>query len=130
MQLSDVALLLLRIGLGTVFIVHGTAKRRLWKVQPSPQLPVGLLRTLRLLSIAEPAGGLAVLVGFLTQPAALGLALVMLGALRFLIVDAHRAFTTETAAGWEFELVLLFVALALALMGGGGFALDRALFGR
>jgi len=130
MQLSDVALLLLRIGLGTVFIVHGTAKRRLWKVQPSPQLPVGLLRTLRLLSIAEPAGGLAVLVGFLTQPAALGLALVMLGALRFLIGDAHRAFTTETAAGWEFELVLLFVALALALMGGGGFALDRALFGR
>jgi len=130
MQLSDVALLLLRIGLGTVFIVHGTAKRRLWKVQPSPQLPVGLLRTLRLLSIAEPAGGLAVLVGFLTQPAALGLALVMLGALRFLIVDAHRAFTTETAAGWEFELVLLFVALALAVMGGGGFALDRALFGR
>src|SRR6266511_295445 len=129
-QLSDVALLLLRIGIGTVFLVHGTAKRRLWKMQPSAQMPLGFLRTLRLLSIAEPAGGLAVLVGFLTQPAALGLALVMLGALRFLIVDAHRAFTTETAAGWEFELVLLFVALALALMGGGGFALDRALFGR
>jgi len=89
-----------------------------------------LLRTLRLLSIAEPAGGLAVLVGFLTQPAALGLALVMLGALRFLIVKAHRPFTTETAAGWEFEFMLLVVALALALMGGGRFALDRALFGR
>ncbi len=97
---------------------------------PSAQLPAGLLRTLRLLSIAEPAGGLAVLVGFLTQPAALGLALVMLGALRFLIVKAHRPFTTETAAGWEFEFMLLVVALALALMGGGRFALDRALFGR
>src|SRR2546422_5792156 len=47
------------------------------------------------------------LVGFLTQPAALGLALVMLGALRFLIVKAHRPFTTETAAGWEFEFMLL-----------------------
>jgi len=130
MQLSDLALLLLRIGLGTVFLVHGTAKRKLWKVRPSAQMPAGLLRTLRLLSIAEPAGGLAVLVGFLTQPAALGLALVMLGALRFLIVKAHRPFTTETAAGWEFEFMLLVVALALALMGGGRFALDRALFGR
>ncbi len=130
MQLSDLALLLLRIGLGTVFLVHGTGKRKLWKVQPSAQLPAGLLRTLRLLSIAEPAGGLAVLVGFLTQLAALGLALVMLGALRFLIVKAHRAFTTDTAAGWEFEFMLLVVAVALALMGGGRFALDRALFGR
>ena len=130
MQLSDLALLLLRIGLGTVFLVHGTGKRKLWKVQPSAQLPAGLLRTLRLLSIVEPAGGLAVLVGFLTQLAALGLALVMLGALRFLIVKAHRAFTTDTAAGWEFEFMLLVVAVALALMGGGRFALDRALFGR
>ncbi len=130
MQLSDLALLLLRIGLGTVFLVHGTGKRKLWKVQPSAQLPAGLLRTLRLLSIAEPAGGLAVLVGFLTQLAALGLALVMLGALRFLIVKAHRAFTTDAAAGWEFEFMLLVVAVALALMGGGTFALDRALFGR
>ncbi len=79
---GDVALLLLRAGLGAIFIVHGREKRKFWKMQPSAQLPAGLLRTLRFLSIAEPAGGLAVLVGFLTQPAALGLALVMLGALR------------------------------------------------
>lgn len=130
MHLNDIALLLLRSGLGAVFLVHGTAKRKLWTVQPSAQMPAGFLRTLRLFSIAEPAGGLAVLVGFLTQPAALGLALVMLGALRFLIVKAHRPFTTETAAGWEFEFMLLVVALALALMGGGRFALDRVLFGR
>jgi putative oxidoreductase len=128
-QLSDVALLLLRIGIGTVFLVHGTAKRRLWKMQPSAQMPLGFLRTLRLLSIAEPAGGLAVLVGFLTQPAALGLALVMLGALRFLITKAHRKFTTETGAGWEFELMLLLGALVLLAMGAGRFALDRVLFG-
>ena len=41
MQLSDLALLLLRIGLGTVFLVHGTAKRKLWKVRPSAQMPAG-----------------------------------------------------------------------------------------
>ena len=128
-QLSDIALLLLRVALGTVFIVHGTAKRRLWSVQPSAQMPAGFLRTLRFLSIAEPAGGLGVLVGFLTQLAALGLALVMLGALRFLITQAHRKFTTESAAGWEFEFLLLTIALALFALGGGRFALDRVLFG-
>src|SRR6266513_1206399 len=128
-QLSDVALLLLRVALGTVFIVHGTAKQRLWKMQPSAQMPAGFLRTLRFLSIAEPAGGLGVLVGFLTQLAALGLALVMLGALRFLITKVHRKFTGENVAGWEFEFLILLVALALAILGGGKYALDRLVFG-
>ena len=128
-QLSDVALLLLRVGLGTVFLVHGTQKRKLWKVQPSAQMPASFLRTLRFLSIAEPAGGLGVLVGFLTQLAALGLALVMLGALRFLIVQVHRKFTGDNAAGWEFEFLLLMMAVALAILGGGRFALDRVVFG-
>jgi putative oxidoreductase len=125
----DFALLALRIGLGTIFLVHGTQKRKLWKMQPSQGMPAGFLRTLRLLSIAEPAGGLAVLVGFLTRPAALGLALVMLGAIRFLVVKARRAFTGEAAAGWEFEFLLLLVAIALFLTGGGRFALDRVVFG-
>jgi len=128
-QFADVALLILRVGLGAIFIVHGRHKQRLWKAQPSPQMPVGLLRTLRFLSIAEPAGGLAVLFGFLTQLAALGLALVMLGALRFLITKVHRKFTGENVAGWEFEFLLLLVALALAILGGGKYALDRLVFG-
>ena len=126
---SDFALLLLRVGLGSVFLVHGYHKRKLWQVQPSERMPAGFLRTLRVLSIAEPAGGLGVLVGFLTQLAALGLALVMLSALRFLITQAHRKFTGENVAGWEFEFMLLIVAIALVLMGGGKYALDRLVFG-
>ena len=127
--MSDVALLLLRIGLGSVFIVHGTHKQRLWKVQPSPQMPAGMLRTLRFLSIAEPAGALGVLLGFLTRFAAIGLALVMLGAIRLLITKVHLKFTGENVAGWEFEYMLLLVAIALALLGGGKYALDRVVFG-
>ncbi|OLB49783.1 MAG: hypothetical protein AUI08_07050 [Gemmatimonadetes bacterium 13_2_20CM_2_65_7] len=126
--MSHVALLLLRIGLGSVFIVHGTHKQRLWKAQPSAQMPAGMLNTLRFLSIAEPAGGLGLLFGFLTRYAAIGLALVMLGALRFLITKVHRKFTGD-AAGWEFEYMLLIVAIALALLGGGKYALDRVVFG-
>ena len=125
---SDVALLVLRIGLGAVFLSHGLGKRRLWSMQPSAQMPAGMLRNLRILSIAEPAGGLGLLVGFLTQLAALGLVIVMLGALQFLITKVHRKFTGDNA-GWEFEFMLLIVALALTILGGGKFALDRLIFG-
>src|SRR5437899_2052373 len=81
-RFSDVALLLLRLALGTVFLVHGLPKRHLWKAQPSPQMPAGMLRNLRILSIAEPAGALGLIFGFLTQLAALGLCVSMLGALQ------------------------------------------------
>src|SRR5207249_1544189 len=84
-QFSDFALLALRIALGAVFLTHGLGKRKLWSTQPSAQMPTGMLRKLRILSIAEPAGGLGMLVGFLTQLAALGLVIEMLGALQFLI---------------------------------------------
>jgi len=57
-QFSDFALLALRIALGAVFLTHGLGKRKLWSTQPSAQMPAGMLRNLRILSIAEPAGGL------------------------------------------------------------------------
>lgn len=128
-QYSDLALLILRLALGAVFIMHGTHKRGLWKMQPSAQMPAGMLTKLRILSIVEPAGGLGVLFGFLTQLAALGLVIVMLGAIQFLITTVHRKFTGENVAGWEFEFMLLIVALALFIMGGGKYALDRVVFG-
>src|SRR2546425_9127408 len=128
-QFSAFALLALRIALGAVFLTHGLGKRKLWSTQPSAQMPAGMLRKLRILSIAEPAGGLGVLVGFLTQLAALGLVIVMLGAIQFLITKVHRRFTGENVAGWEFEFLLLVVALALSILGGGKYALDRLIFG-
>src|SRR2546425_12241674 len=58
-QLSDWGLLALRIGVGMSFWAHGTAKRTMWKMAPSPQMPAGFLSTLRLLSIGEPLGAAA-----------------------------------------------------------------------
>jgi len=128
-RFSDVALLLLRLALGTVFLVHGLPKRHLWKAQPSPQMPAGMLRNLRILSIAEPAGALGLIFGFLTQLAALGLCVSMLGALQFLITKVHRKFKETHAPGWEFEFMLLVIAISLAILGGGKYALDRLVFG-
>ena len=128
-QFSDFALLSLRLALGTVFLFHGLPKKGLWSAQPSDQLPAGLLTRLRILSIVEPAGALGLIFGFLTQLAGLGLVIVMVGAITFLRTKAHRRFKEANAPGWEFEFMLLVVALALAILGGGKYALDRVVFG-
>jgi len=128
-QFRDFALLALRLALGTVFLFHGLPKKGLWSAQPSEQLPAGLLTRLRILSIVEPAGALGLIFGFLTQLAGLGLVIVMVGAITFLRTKAHRKFKEANAPGWEFEFMLLVVALALAILGGGKYALDRVVFG-
>jgi putative oxidoreductase len=127
-QFSDLALFILRLTLGTIFLMHGWPKRGLWSAQPSEHMPAGMLRNLRILSIAEPAGALGLIFGFLTQLAALGLVIVMAGAIQFLVTKVHRKFKEQNGPGWEFELLLLVVALAIAILGGGKYALDRLIF--
>ena len=126
-QFSDWGLLALRLGVGSVFLAHGSQKRAMWKMQPSAQMPAGLLSILRVLSIAEPLGGLATLTGLLTQAAAAGFILVMLGAIRLKITALHKGFGGE--GGWEFEFLLLVGAIVLLFLGAGRFALDRVVFG-
>src|SRR5260370_42270592 len=94
-HLSDWALLALRLGVGVPFLVHGIQKSAMGKIQPSAQLPAGMLAVLRLLSILEPLGAVAVLVRFLTQPPAAALAIIMLGPIRLQPVQRHRTFTGD-----------------------------------
>jgi putative oxidoreductase len=122
-RLSDWALLVLRLGVAAVFLVHGLQKQAMWKMQPSPQLPAGMLSLLRVLSIAEPLGALSLLSGFLTQLAAAGFTIVMLGAIRLKAMQMHKGFSGE--GGWEFEFVLLAGAVALLILGAGQISLDR-----
>jgi len=70
-------------------------------------------------------GGLGVLVGFLTQPAAAGFAIIMLGAIRLKAMQMHRRFTGD--GGWELDFILLAAATALFLAGAGRLSLDRVL---
>jgi putative oxidoreductase len=126
-QGSDWALVVLRIGVGVTFLVQGVLKWPMWKAQPSPQLPASLLSIIRLLSIAEPLGGVAVLVGFLTQPAAAGFVIVMLGAIRLKAGQMKKAFSGD--GGWELDFVLLAAAIALVILGAGALSLDHVLLG-
>jgi putative oxidoreductase len=124
-RFSDWAILILRMGIGSVFLLHGLQKRRMWSMQPSEHMPASQLSLLRVLSIAEPLGALSVLGGLLTQLGAAGFILVMLGAIRLKAVQMRKGFTGE--GGWEFDFVLLTGATALVILGAGRFSLDRLL---
>ena len=124
-QYSDYGLLALRIALGVIFLVHGTMKWAMWKMQPSPQMPASMIGMMKFLSIVEPLGGLAILAGFLTELATIGLSLVMLGAIYFKITQWKVPFMSQTNTGWEFDFINLAGLIALILMGGGAFAFDQ-----
>ncbi|MBI2098849.1 DoxX family protein [Candidatus Uhrbacteria bacterium] len=120
----DWGLLALRLAVGVIFFAHGKAKWAMWKMQPNPQMPAQMLSTMKLLSIAEPLAALALIIGFWTQLAALGLAIIMLGALYFKIKVWKAPFTSQTATGWEFDLMLLAANLALLTTGPGALVLS------
>src|SRR2546430_9374134 len=103
-QFGDWGLLALRLGVGSVFLVHGSQKRAMWRMQPSAQMPAGLLSMLRVLSIAEPLGAVATLTGLLTQAAAAGFVLGMLGAIPPKISAVHKGFSGDRRS--EFDPLL------------------------
>lgn len=121
---SDWGLLALRFAVAAIFLAHGTSKFGAWK-----QPPQGLNRMMRLLSICEPLGGLAMIAGLLTQPAALGLGLVMCGAIYFKAVVWKMPFSSNEKSAWEFDTIILASNVLLFLTGAGAFSLDRILLG-
>ncbi|MBI4433199.1 DoxX family protein [Candidatus Uhrbacteria bacterium] len=121
----DVALLVLRLALGTVFIYHGYGK--LFGAAPSIPAFSGMLASLGfplpaffawVVGLTEFFGGIAVVLGVFVSQAALLLAIIM--AVAFLIVKK-----AALPAG-DVDLALFSMAVALALMGGGAFSLLRS----
>ncbi len=122
----DIALLILRIGLGITFVAHGWMKIRnpaRWAKNMGLPTIIGLL-----VAIGEFFGGLGIFFGFLTQLAAFGPLFVMLGALRYHIFVWKNKFINLEDDSWEFPFFLAVAALALALMGAGAYSID-AYFG-
>lgn len=110
---GDEGILALRLALAVIFLVHGIKK-----------LDGKMGNFMRFIGIAETLGGVAVGVGFLTQWAAIGLAIIMVGAMYKKIVEWHVPFTTMEKMGWEFDLVILGACLALMTLGSGLYGVD------
>jgi putative oxidoreductase len=120
-QFSDAALLLMRLLVAVVFITSGWSHvkdpvERGRSIGMSPGFT-------RFLGVAELAGGLGVAFGVLTQLAALGLILVMLGAIQKKISVWHTGFWGKHSDGWHYDLLLVSMCLVIAATGGGRYVL-------
>jgi len=119
---ADVAVLFMRLLVGAVFITSGWSHVRDPVARgESIGLPPGVTRWL---GIAELAGGLGVALGVLTQAAALGLILVMLGAIQEKVAVWHTGFWGKHGTdGWHYELMLVTMCLVIATTDGGRYVL-------
>jgi putative oxidoreductase len=77
------------------------------------------------LGIAEVAGGFGVGFGVLTQLAAIGLILIMLGAIQKKIFVWHTGFWGEKASGWHYDLLFVVMNLVILFTHGGAYVLLR-----
>lgn len=128
-QFGDIALFILRVGVAAVFMVHG-----MWKIENGKQMATNMEMPgsgwfFSALGVAEFFGSLALLSGFLTQIAAAGLAIIMLGAIYLKAFKWNVKFTAHDKTGWEFDLVTLASCVAIFILGAGKIALDNTIFG-
>ncbi len=117
----DAALLLLRLMIAAVFCSSG------WSHAKDPagrSKSIGMSPGFTLfLGIAELAGGLGVAAGVLPQLAALGLILIMLGAIQKKIFVWHTGFWGKDGYGWHYDLIFVLMNLVVITTAGGKWVL-------
>src|SRR5712671_3834007 len=136
---GDWVVTIVRIVLGVVFFAHGAQKALGWFGGAGLQSTVRTFREhlripapLAVLSVAaEFLGGLGLIVGLLSRIAALGIAVVMIVAL----LAVHWKFGffmnwygNKQGQGIEYHILVLALALAVIIKGGGAFSLDQVLY--
>jgi putative oxidoreductase len=123
-------ILVLRIVVGMTMAGHGLQKLLGWFEGPGPKGTEQMFRKLgfpaaagmAILAALAETGGLLFAVGLLTPFAALGIAVVTLNAIGS--VHWKNGFW-NSAGGFEFPLVILAAAIAVAATGPGRFSADR-----
>lgn len=121
----SVASLLLRLALGTLFVIHGYPKLTAQRRGTGEWLKsIGLSSGFAAFGgVVEFFGGIALLLGIFTQIVASLFALWMLSTTWL----AAGKMKKKYMGGYELDITLLLAALALAALGGGSFSLDYLL---
>ena len=124
----DLALLLVRLAVGVIFIAHGGQKIFVTGLSgvgsgfAQMGIPAGEVVG-PLVGLVEFMGGLAILMGLMTRLAAIATTIVMCGAIS--LVHLPNGYFNS-----EFPLALLITSMALAVAGGGAYSVDARLAAR
>jgi putative oxidoreductase len=123
-QFTDVALLLLRVMLGVVFITSG------WNHLKNPEArskDIGTSKGFTIfLGATEVAGSLGLIFGVLTQLAAAFLILIMFGAIQKKIFVWRTGFWGDSGTnGWSYDTMLVVMNLVIVTAGGGNLSLMK-----
>jgi len=115
---TDLALLLIRVGLALVFLAHG------WEKISGMEDTIQYFASIDLspvwaylVAYTEFIGGLLMLVGFGTGWAGVALATTMVGSI--VMVKLGKGFV----GGYEFDLMLFLSAISISLAGAGDYTL-------
>jgi putative oxidoreductase len=125
---TNLALLIIRIAAGVVFLYHGSAILFGVFSGPGPQRFAAFMHAPTivgyLVGLAQLASGIAILTGLLIRVGAVCVIIVMLGAI-FLVHLPHGFDISKN--GYEYALTQVFVALALLITGAGSYSLASRL---
>jgi putative oxidoreductase len=119
-QYVDLASIILRLAVGSAFMIHGYPKLgrneqgKGW--MKSMGMPVALIA-----GVVEFFGGLGLILGILTPIIAFLSALWMLSTTWLSVTKIKKKY----AGGLEVDITLLLAALALTFLGGGTFSIDH-----
>lgn len=121
---SEYAALILRLGLGVMFVAHGLLKVFVFTLPGT----VGFFESVGfpgflayVVTAAEIGGGAALIAGVCTRRISLALIPVLLGA-AFVHAGNGWVFSAQ-GGGWEYPVFLSVAAVAQALLGDGKYAL-------
>jgi len=125
MKNKNLALLLLRIGVGLIFVLAGWGKLTgIENVQGffgNVGIPMaGIMAWV--VAIVEFVGGIMVLIGYKIKVPSLLLAFIMIVAILTVKLGGDGGFS-----GMRVDIMLLVTSLALAILGSGGYSVDGML---
>lgn len=121
LRFGDLGLLLLRLMAGIVFFTSGWGHLK----DPAGRAQsIGQSKGFTIfLGLAEVAGSLGIIFGVFQQLAAIGLILIMLGAVQKKIFVWHTGFWGDKASGWHYDLMFAVMCLVILFTDGGRYVL-------